>query len=235
MTCARLTRTAPSSASISRNPDSPDVSSCWSSWSLSLARRRESAPPAWKPSATRRGLSSSGMVSSVMGGLDDLGEHRAGGGGMQEGDAGRPDAGAGRLVDERDALVAQPAERRLDVGDLVGDVVQARPLAREEPADGRVGTERAKQLDVVLADVEQHRLDALLLDGLTVHERHAVGLLVQRDRGVEVLDGEAHVVDAAEHGAAVYADAATVHPASARAASGRIGGTWTSRSSAIPS
>src|SRR4051794_9227821 len=126
MTCARLTRTAPSSASISRNPDSPAVSSRWSSWSLSPARRSESAPPAWKPSATRRGLSSSGMVSSVVCGLDDLGEHGAGGGGVHEGDAGRADARPRRLVDEADALLAQRAERRLDVGHLVGDVVQAR-------------------------------------------------------------------------------------------------------------
>src|SRR4051795_7365662 len=126
MTCARFTRTAPSSAWTSRNPASPDVSSCWSSWSLSLARRRESAPPAWKPSATRRGLSSSGMVSSVVGGLDDLGEHGARAGGVQEGDAGGPDAGARRLVDEPDALLAQRDEGRLDVGHLIGHMVQPR-------------------------------------------------------------------------------------------------------------
>jgi hypothetical protein len=56
---------------------------------------------------------------------------------------------------------------------------------------------------VVLADVEQDRLDALLGERLAVHERHPVGLLVQRDRRVEVRDGDADVVDPAEHGRAV--------------------------------
>ena len=53
-------------------------------------------------------------------------------------------------------------QRGLDVGHLVGDVVQARAAAGEEPADRRVVGSGAQQLDVVLADVEQHGLDALL-------------------------------------------------------------------------
>jgi len=54
---------------------------------------------------------------------------------------------------------------------------------------------------VALPDVEQDRLDALRLDHLAVRERQAVGPLVQRDRGVEVLDGHADVVDLGEHAA----------------------------------
>ena len=56
----------------------------------------------------------------------------------------------------------QRRERGLDVGHLVGDVVQAGAVLGQELADRRVGAERPQQLDVVLADVEQHRLDALL-------------------------------------------------------------------------
>ena len=52
---------------------------------------------------------------------------------------------------------------------------------------------------MVLADVEQHGLDALLLDDLAMRDGHAVGLLVQRDRGVEVFDGDPDVVDPGEH------------------------------------
>ena len=52
---------------------------------------------------------------------------------------------------------------------------------------------------MVLADVEQHGLDALLLDDLAMRDGHAVGLLVQGDRGVEILDGDADVVDPGEH------------------------------------
>ena len=43
---------------------------------------------------------------------------------------------------------------------------------------GRIGAGRREQLDVVLADIEQHGLDALLGHNLAVHEHHAVGLLV---------------------------------------------------------
>ena len=47
-------------------------------------------------------------------------------------------------------------------------------LARNFPT-GRVRAERPQQLDVVLADVEQRRLDALLLDGLAVDDGHPEG------------------------------------------------------------
>ena len=93
---------------------------------------------------------------------------------------------------------AQLRQRRLDVRDLIGDVVQPGPALREEPPDRRVGRERPQQLDVVLADVEQHRLDALLGHELAMHDRHPVDPLVQRERRVEVRDGDADVVDPIE-------------------------------------
>ena len=98
---------------------------------------------------------------------------------------------------------AQARERRVDVRDAVGDVVQAGPLALEELPDRRVGAERLQQLDVAVADVEQHRLDALLLDGLAVGERHLERPLVERERGVEVVGRDADVVDQPEHGRGV--------------------------------
>ena len=52
--------------------------------------------------------------------------------------------------------------------DLVGDVVQSGTLLREEPAHRRLRAQRRQQLHVVLADVEQHGLHALLLDDLAV-------------------------------------------------------------------
>ena len=65
-----------------------------------------------------------------------------------------------------ESISSMPASRSsracVDVLNAVGDVVQAGPLALEELADGRVGGERAQQLDVAVADVEEHRLDALL-------------------------------------------------------------------------
>ena len=98
----------------------------------------------------------------------------------------------------------QLLERGVDVVDAVGDVVETGALALEELADRRVGPERAQELDVAVADVEQDGLDALLLDRLAVGERHRHRALVERQRGVEVVGGNADVIDQAEHPARVY-------------------------------
>ena len=42
----------------------------------------------------------------------------------------------------------------------------------EELADRGLAPKRLKQLDVAVADIEQRRVDPLLGDGLTMHERH---------------------------------------------------------------
>jgi hypothetical protein len=82
-------------------------------------------------------------------------------------------------------------------------VVQAGPALGEEAPDRRVVAQRAQQLDVVLADVEQHGLDALVGHGLPVHDGHPVRRLVQRDGGVQVGDGDPDVIDPLEHGTAL--------------------------------
>ena len=73
--------------------------------------------------------------------------------------------------------------------------MQARPALGEELADRRVVAERREQLDVRVADAQQRSLDALLGDRLAVLERHLEDLAVELDRGVEILDGDADVVD----------------------------------------
>ena len=86
-------------------------------------------------------------------------------------------------------------ERRADVVHLVGDVVHARPALREEAADRRVLAERRQQLDAAVADPQQGRLDALLLDRGPVLEPPAEETLVRLHRLVQVRNGQADVVD----------------------------------------
>ena len=62
---------------------------------------------------------------------------------MQERDARAADAGARRLVDQPHAGGPQVVQRRRDVVDAVGDVVQAGPALGEEPADRRVARRAA--------------------------------------------------------------------------------------------
>jgi hypothetical protein len=86
-------------------------------------------------------------------------------------------------------------EGSAEVVDLVGDVVHAGASAREEAPDRRLGTERCEQLDAALADAHRRGLDALLLDARPVLDAAAEQPLVRADRFVEVLDGDADVMD----------------------------------------
>src|SRR5262249_20265791 len=139
------------------------------------------------------------LPSVILRGFDDLGQHAAGRLGVQERDAGLPDADTRLLIDQLYAGRLQLLERVVDVGDGVGDVVKARAALLQVLADRRVGAEWAEKLDVTLADVEQDGLDTLGLDGLAMRERHPERPLIERDSAVEVVGGNADVIDSAEH------------------------------------
>ena len=114
---------------------------------------------------------------------------------MDERDLEPEEAAARLLVDQLRPVRLQARELGGDILDLEGDVVEARSSLGEEPADRRVRPERGEQLDPRRTDEERRRLDALLVDALAVLERRAEEGDVQRDRGVEVVDGDADVVD----------------------------------------
>jgi len=107
-------------------------------------------------------------------------------------------------VDQLDAGGGELLERRLDVLDGVGDMMETGALAGEELADRGVLAERAEELDMSVADIEQDCFDALLGHRLAVDERHAEDLLVELDGGVEVIDCDAGVVDPVEHRRGFY-------------------------------
>lgn len=102
-----------------------------------------------------------------------------------------------RRVDQLGALRGQPRERAGDIVDLVGDVVHSRAALREEPADRGVGAERREKLDAAVAETHRRRLDALLLDALPVLQPAPEEALVRRHGDVEVLDGDADVMNSA--------------------------------------
>src|ERR1700729_2477256 len=98
--------------------------------------------------------------------LDDLGEDAAGRGRVKEGYLGAANAGARSLIDQPDAGRAEGLEGLLHRLHAIGDVVKAGTAAGEELPHGGVRAERLEQLDVAVADVEQRRVDPLLLHGL---------------------------------------------------------------------
>ena len=133
-------------------------------------------------------------------GLDQLGEHPAGRLRVQKRHAAAADAGAGLLVYQGQAGAAHRVEGGLDVVRPVRHMVKAGAAPLEELPDRRIRPERPQQLDVALADAQQHRLDTLLLDRLAVLERHAEPLAVEPNGLVEVLDRDSDVIDSSEHG-----------------------------------
>jgi hypothetical protein len=121
--------------------------------------------------------------------------------GMDESDLEAEEALPRLGVDQLGACRREPFELDADVVDLVGDVMHARPAARQEPADGSLGTERGKQLDTAGADQHRRRLDPLVIDLCPVLELGAEETLVRVDGLVEVVNGHAEMVDAAgSHG-----------------------------------
>jgi len=118
---------------------------------------------------------------------------------VKKGDPRAPDPRPGLRVDQLRPGLLELGQGRLDIGHLVGDVVQPRALAGEELADRRVGPQGSQQLDVVLTQVKQNGLDPLLGDDLAVGQGHLEAVAVELERGLELLDGYSDVVDAAEH------------------------------------
>ena len=115
---------------------------------------------------------------------------------MHEGDLEPEHAAPRRRVDQLRARGREIRERPLEVGDLVRDVVHARPTAREEPPDRRVLAERRDELHPALAHPHRRRLDTLLVDTLAMLEPAAEETLVRRDGLVEIGDRDADVMDA---------------------------------------
>jgi hypothetical protein len=136
--------------------------------------------------------------------LNDLGQHTAGGAGVQERHARPPDPDPRTLIDQAHAGGGQLSECLLDILDTVGDVMQTNAARGEEAADGGVRPERRQQLDMPVADVEQRGLHALIAERLAMHERQLQNAGVERDGGVDVLDANADVVDRRQHRAGAY-------------------------------
>ena len=101
------------------------------------------------------------------------------------------------LVDQLGPLGREPPELREDILDLVGDMVHSRTAVCEELANGCLLTERGEQLDPARAHEHRCGLDTLFLDPGSVLEFGAEQALVRVERVVQVVDGDAEMMDAA--------------------------------------
>ena len=92
------------------------------------------------------------------------------------------------FVDQVGALASELGKRRLEIGDLVGDVMHPRPSLRQEAADGGVFPEWLEQLDAALADTDGRRPDSLISYCGAVLDLRAEQPLVGHEGRIEVLD-----------------------------------------------
>src|SRR5215831_19497669 len=103
------------------------------------------------------------------------------------------------LVDEPSAAGLQLRERRGDVVNAKGDVVQARPPLLDVPGDRRVGRGRFEQLEARLPDRDEVGAHALRLHILRRINRKAQRIAVERERGIKILDRNADVIEYRSH------------------------------------
>ena len=141
------------------------------------------------------------IVDSVSGGrFDQLDQDAAGVLGVDEVDPGVCRAAPGRVVDQPDALLAQLLAEGVEVADperpsagcpvrACRETSRSSRTRRSGPSTGSARCRRG-------AAHRQHRLaDALIVVDFLVHQDHAEVVVVPRDRGVQVGDRDADVID----------------------------------------
>ena len=107
---------------------------------------------------------------------------------MDERDLEAEETGPRAFVDEICARARELRQRRLEVAQLVGDVVHSRPSLLEEAADGSVLAERLEQLDTTFADSDRRGTDTLIFDCRAMLDPCAEQTLVGRESRLEILD-----------------------------------------------
>jgi hypothetical protein len=122
---------------------------------------------------------------------------------MKERDPAVTDPAPGLLVDQPEPAGPALLEHLGNVRAAIGRVVEPGAPFREEAPDRGVLAKRPKQLDMGIADSKERRLDALLGDRLAVLQWHAKALRIELDCGIEILHGDAEMIDCLKHGEAV--------------------------------
>src|SRR5262252_625079 len=133
-------------------------------------------------------------------GLLELDQHPAGRSGMHECYQGMFGAGTRRLVDQPHPTRFQLRKRGMDVLDAQRDVMQAGAALVDVFRDWRFGRRRFEQLQPRLADWREMRPDFLRVDVLRPLDLETKCVAIERERGGQILDGNADVIEGGFHG-----------------------------------
>ncbi len=130
--------------------------------------------------------------------LHEFDEGTAQVGRVDEGDAGPPTADPRDLIYQPCSLRHEVGERGFDIEDRVSHVVQALTVSFQEAADGGIGRERPQELDVRSSEGNHRLFDSLLDDYLPVGRFDAISVEVTIDRRIQVLNGDADMIEVVE-------------------------------------
>jgi hypothetical protein len=114
---------------------------------------------------------------------------------MHERDLEAEQALARRLVDEIGTRVRELRERRTHVAHLVRNMVHPGPALREEAANRRVLAGRLEEFDTAGPDPQRRRADPLAVHGRPVLDLGAEQPRIRGERLVQVVNGNAKVMD----------------------------------------
>src|SRR5690606_2183240 len=103
--------------------------------------------------------------------------------------------GPWRFVDEDESGLAEVGERGVDIGDPIAEMVQARTSSLEEARDGRVRSSGGEKFGTSGPRAEEDDLDTHRVDDLPRRGRLADEPLPDRDRRVEIGNGDTDVVE----------------------------------------
>jgi hypothetical protein len=117
--------------------------------------------------------------------FDQFDQNAAGRFRVQERYAAVVSAESGFFVDGLDARLGEPRESGRQVGNTVGDVMEARAAPSEEASDCRVGPERLDQLDARSALAEENDIDTLRFDAFARGTARAGQGFEKRQRFIE--------------------------------------------------
>src|SRR5205814_1445277 len=154
-----MTSSRPSSVSSSATPPSGRTSFCSRVSASAGTTATVSVEPPWNPMSSR-------TRSSLPAIAHQLREDAVDGARVEKCHLQAVEAGPRRVVDQLDPLRVEPGQLSLEVVDLIGHVVHARPAPGEELPDRRVLSGRGEQLDPPPPDAHGRRLDALLGHGV---------------------------------------------------------------------
>ena len=130
--------------------------------------------------------------------LHEFDEGTAQVGRVDEGDASPSSADPRVFIYQPCSLRDEVGKRGFYIEDCVSHVVQALTLAFQEAADGGIGREGTQELDVRSSEGNHRLFDSLLDDYLPVDRFDAISVEVTVDRGIQVVNGDADMIEVVE-------------------------------------